>query len=211
MSNEPEHKHDPELLKAALYGDAISDKTEKIGRSLLVVGTMTLFVGAFDIKAKSAALIPLDFSKAPEALGVFLSMATLFLVISYVLRFATDLFNAREEWAKIDIQFELEKVHQATLNAKLADEEMYEHYRSMREDYGPDPEPWDEHLFEVSTEAKNKISKIEIALADKRMPKFLWMTRFMFFGLSPIVVAAFALSHSAQSLSKLFQAIISYG
>ena len=210
MGDTQERKHSPDALKAALYQDSVSEKTEKVGKTLLIVAALALLTGMFNIKAKSAALFPLDFTDSPETLGVLLSVLTLFLLLNYLLRFSSDFFRARETLAEIDIEIELKRVSEALRSAQLTEESFSEHEDAMHEGYGPDPEPWWEHYYDVSTSARKNITKIENYSGDKRASKFLWMARFMFFGFSPIFVALLALSHSGPSFEKFFHALFAY-
>lgn len=211
MAEDDDHKYDPEVLKEVLYKDAITEKTEKAGRTLLAVGTLTLVLGMYDIQATSSALIPLDFSKSPEALGVLFSVFNLFLLIGYILRFSTDVFRGKEDWALIDKQLHLAKVDRARRTARKIDEDLYNGEMQMNEQYAPLPEEWWEEAESAAREAKEKITIIEEQIGDRKAPQKLWMARFLFFGFSPIAVAVFALLHSGANLRSFIQTFIAYG
>jgi len=143
-------------------------------------------------------------------LGVFLSVLTLFLLISYTIRFFTDTFRARDDWAEIDIQLELEKEQKALRSARAYDEAEEYHSRSLMHVDGSEPCEVLVHSMKVSDSVRNRIVGIEGTLKDRAFPKFLWFVRFVFFGFSPIALAALALSHSGPNLEKFISAVFTY-
>jgi hypothetical protein len=99
--------------KRPLYGDILSERTEKTGRALLLVAIATLLVSVFNVSIKTIPGAPIDFSNQPAALEMFLAVINVGLLVAYGLRLGADYLRAKEEWVGLVKFFESKKTHEA--------------------------------------------------------------------------------------------------
>jgi hypothetical protein len=206
MSTSVEEQFNPDSLRATLYGEAFSEASQKNGRTLLVVATLTLITTVFDVDVKSTPLLPLDFSNHPESLLIFLAISNVALLVSYCIRAGSDLVRAAEEWAEAKKQIEIERIRRALESARDVDRAISEAEPSDR--YDPVIDDWWESYQEAANSGIEKIRALEARIARRRIPIAMRWSRLVFFGGLPLVAAVLALAHTWREVIEFVRAIL---
>lgn len=206
MADDIEEELDVKFIREALYGDAFSRGTDKVGRYLLVVATTTLITTVFNVVLKSTPLVPLDFSGQPDSLITFLAAANLALLINYTLRVTNDLLKAREDWANAQRFMDIERIKRARQSAQWTEEIVMSGDPSG--DPGPDADPWWEHYAETRDEAVRRIRMIQTRPNERRVAITTRWIRLVFLGGSPALIGVAALMHTWRNVWHFFQAIV---
>lgn len=192
--------------KEALYGEALSERTQKTGRVLILVGLATLMVSVFGVSVKNIPGFSLDFSRQPAALEMFLATLNLGLLVSYFLRAFTDYLRAREEWFELVTYLEDRRVKNAYAEAREADEKAERSARGEEEpDWGPDP--FYAHAYNIDDDAKQRIAKLEAQIGSRRLPRFVRHLRLWLLGNGPFVIGLLALLHTGGAAWKFLLAV----
>ncbi len=179
--------------KEPLYGETFSERTQKTGRNLLLVGVATLLVSVFEVSIKTFPTLSLDFSKQPDALEMFMAIINLGLLVAYVLRVSTDYLRAREDWSEFTKFFEARRVKKAFEEAHEADREIM---NSQYEGQEMDPDPWYEGAIEIEAKAKKRIAKLESQFGDRRIPRVMRHARLWLLGGGPFLIGFIAFVHT---------------
>jgi hypothetical protein len=124
-----------------LYGDPLRAETMRTGRHLIVASAVCAAVVLFEVRLQSTSLVPLDFGNRIDVLPMLLSLAVVLLLVSFVLRAATDLLRDRETTKLVVEYVEAQRVKAALRGARETEQEIAESDREYHE--GPsDPDPW---------------------------------------------------------------------
>lgn len=206
MADDIEDGFDPNVIREALYGNAFSEGTEKCGRNLLLIATVTLITAVFDVAVKSTPLVPLDFSKQPNSLIIFLAITNFALLISYILRALNDLLRANEDWAYAKKFIEIEHIRRARDSARAREEAEFSAEKRAREDNFIE-EYWEEYE-EAYDKHLARVRKIEAKLGNRMVPVFVRWIRLFFFGGLPILIGIAALIHTWENAFNFFQAVV---
>lgn len=207
MVDNTEEDFDISAIREALYGDAFSAGTEKSGRNLLIVATVTLVIAVYDVAVKSTPLVPLDFANQPDSLRIFLAAANIALLLNYILRASNDLLRTREEWATARKFIEFELIQRAHRSALEVEREI--NAQDPRSDrYNPVVEEWWEDYEATRDEALKRIKKIDSGLADRRFPIFIRWIRIFFFGGLPLLMGFTSLAHTWKDAVDFFRAVV---
>lgn len=209
MADEIERDFDANAIRKAIYGDAFSEGTEKSGRNLLLVATVSLVVSVFGVAVKSTPLVPLDFSNHPDSLITFLAITNIALLINYTLRVLNDFLRAREDWGTAKKFIEIERVSRELRLAQDTDEAIASGEPSPNGDYSFDDEWWEQ--FSVTRDkAKERIRKIEDRLAERRIPIFVRWIRLIFFGGLPLLIGFAALIHTWENALQFLKSVVGF-
>ncbi|MHA1571084.1 MAG: hypothetical protein ACTSWM_04635, partial [Alphaproteobacteria bacterium] len=208
MSEKIEDKEfDSHAIREALYGNAFSDGTEKSGRTLLLVATVTLIIAVFDVAVTSTPFVPLDFSGKPEGLVTFLAIANVALLINYMLRALSDLLRAKEDWAHAGKSIQMERVWRAEQEAANTEKEIMEADPS-REDYGETWDEWWENCSAIRDDALQKVREIDVQLGQRTFPIIMRWVRLIVLGGLPLLVGFAALGHTWENVVIFFLAVV---
>lgn len=189
--------------KKTLYGDALSERTEKTGRMLLLVALTTLSVSVFDVSIKTLPGTAIDFSNQPAALEMFLATINLGLIVAYGLRVSADFLRAREEGANLIRFFATRAADDAWRRARAVDESIADQER----DYDPDPDPWYERAIEIQEKESERIEEVEAKFGNRRLPKTIRHIRLWALGGAPLTIGLLALIHSGAAVREFALAI----
>ncbi|WP_334501382.1 hypothetical protein [Bradyrhizobium sp. AZCC 1678] len=191
-----------------LYGDPLRAETTRTGRHLIIASVVCAAAVLFKVNFQSTSLIPLDFGNRVDVLPMLLSLTVVLLLVSFVLRAATDVLRDREA-ARLVVEYvEAERVRAALQAARDTDEEIADGQREHEE--GPsDPDPWWEPYIEVRKAADAAVLKAEQRLGIRRLPRELRRARKILEVGVPIVFAALAIILSRASLDTFGAALIS--
>ena len=207
MADEIERDFDGNAIREAIYGDAFSAVTNKSGRNLLLVSTVTLVISVFDVAVKSTPLVPLDFSNNPDSLITFLAIINIAFLMNYALRASNDFLRARENWATAQKFFEIERINRARRVAQDTDEAIASGELSANGDYSFEDEWWEEYSV-TKEEAVRRIREIEDRIAERRIPIFVRWIRLIFFGGLPLLIGFTALTHTWENALQFLKAVI---
>lgn len=207
MADEIESDFDINAIREAIYGDAFSEGTEKSGRNLLLVATVTLVISVFGVTVKSTPLVPLDFSNNPDSLITFLAITNIALLINYALRALNDFLRAGEDWATAKKFIEIERINRAYRAAQDTEEAILSGEPSPEGDSSFDDELW-ERFSVTREEAVKRIREIEDRLAERRLPIFVRWIRLIFFGGLPLLVGFTALTHTWKNALDFLKAVV---
>lgn len=207
MADEIESDFDVNAIREAIYGDAFSEGTEKSGRNLLLVATVTLVISIFDVAVKSTPLVPLDFSNNPDSLITFLAITNIALLMNYALRASNDFLRAKEDWATAQKFIEIERIKRARRLAQDTDEAIASGEPPPNGDYSFDDEWWEE--FSVTREeAIERIREIEDRVAERRIPILVRWIRLIFFGGLPLLIGFVALTHTWENALHFVKVVV---
>ncbi len=162
--------------KEALYGDGLTERTQKTGRALTLVSLATLMVSVFDLSVEKIPAIPIDFSRQPAALSMFLGVLCIGLFGAYCLRLATDYLRTREESLELVTYLEGRRINNAWVEARKIDDEIYSHQYQEHQSF---PEPWEEHASQITKDAKKIMKRLESKIGDRKLPKIVRNIRLM--------------------------------
>lgn len=207
MADDIEEGFDISVIREAIYGNAFSEGTEKSGRNLLLVATVTLVTAVFEVAVKSTPLVPLDFSKQPDSLITFLAIANIALLINYTLKASNDLFRAREDWANARKFIQIERIRRAHLSAKETEKQILS-AQPHPDEFDLSPEPWWEEYHEVEEEGRTLIRNIEAGISNRRLPIIVRWIRLVFFGGLPVLTGLAALIHTWKTVLNFFLAVL---
>lgn len=191
-----------------LYGDPLRPETMRTSRQLIIASAVCAAVVLFEVRLQSTSLIPLDFGNRVDVLPMLLSLAVVLLLISFVLRAATDLLRERET-AKLVVEYiEGERVKAAERAARETDDSIAESEREDRDD-PMDPDPWWEQYIAVKDAADATVLKAEKRLGVRRLlPRQLRRARKILEVGVPIAFAALAIVLSRASVYTFGAALI---
>jgi hypothetical protein len=202
MADDDYRKLDPAALRANLYGDALTDATKKIGRNLLLVAVVTIFVHLFNVSLKSTPYVAIDFSQNPNALGILLAVTSFGLLVAFSLRAVTDILRARETWAEVQSHLLREKVFQAGEAARSIDDS-----EPNPNDDGSWLDPWWESYYEIREDAEKQLAQIRERIGRRQVPIIVWWTRLIVESSTPFCVGIVALVLSRSTFIDLVQAL----
>jgi len=191
--------------KAILYGEALSDKTLKAGRNLALVAVATLSVSVFNISLKAIPMLPLDFSKQPTALEMFLAVVNLALLGAFVLRAWPDLLRTREDWVDYVKFSERKRIKAAWTKA---DKEESKNMAEMSDDFQIEPDGWQKYVIDIEDAAEERITKLEAQFGDRKVPKAVRHARLWFFGAGPLLIGFIAFVHTSGRAWEFFLAVV---
>lgn len=191
--------------KEPLYGEALSERTQKTGRNLVLVAVATLLVSVFEVSIKTFPTLSLDFSKHPAALEMFIAVINLGLLMAYGLRVSTDYLRAREDWADLVKFFEKRRVTVAFAEARQADGQIAQ---SQYDEPEWDPEPWFEPAIRAEADAKKRIAMLETRLGDRRIPRAMRHARLWLLGAGPLLIGFIAFVHTRGPVWAFFRAVV---
>ena len=207
MADEIERDFDVNAIRDAIYGDAFSEGTEKSGRNLLLVATVTLVISVFGVAVKSTPLVPLDFSNHPDSLITFLAITNIALLMNYALRASNDFLRAREDWATAQKFIEIERIRRARRLAQDIDEAIASREPSPNEDYSFDDEWW-EGFSITREEAVVRIREIENRIVERSIPIFVRWIRLIFFGGLPLLIGFAAFTHTWENALHFVKVVV---
>ena len=207
MADEIESDFDVNAIREAIYGDAFSEGTEKSGRNLLLVATVTLVISIFDVAVKSTPLVPLDFSNNPDSLITFLAIINIAFLMNYALRASNDFLRAREDCATAQKFIEIERINRARRVAQDTDEAIASGEPSADGDYSFEDEWWEEYSV-TKEEAVRRIREIEDRIAERRIPIFVRWIRLIFFGGLPLLIGFAALTHTWENALHFVKVVV---
>lgn len=207
MADEIERDFDANAIREAIYGDAFSEGTEKSGRNLLLVATVTLVISVFGVAVKSTSLVPLDFSNHPESFITFLAITNIALLMNYALRASNDFLRAGEDWATAKKFIEIERIKRARRLAQDTEEAIMSGQPSPNGNNSFDDEWWEEFSV-IREEAIERIREIEDRLAERRLPISVRWIRLFFFGGLPLLIGFAALTHTWENALDFLKAVV---
>ena len=193
-----------------LYGDPLRSETMRAGRQLIIASAVCAAVVLFKVRLQSTSLVPLDFGNRVDVLPMLLSLAVVLLLVSFILRAATDLLRERET-AKLVVEYvEGERVQAAKRAVQETEEGIAQSEREAYEDRpDSDPDPWWEPYVAVKEAADAAVLKAEERLGIRRLPRQLRRARSILEVGVPIVFAALAIILSRASVYAFGAAIVS--
>ena len=207
MADEIERDLDVNAIREAIYGDAFSEGTEKSGRNLLLVATVTLVISVFGVAVKSTTLVPLDFANYPDSLITFLAITNIAFLMNYALRASNDFLRAGEDWATARKFIEIERIKRAYRAAQDTEKAILSGEPPPNGDYSFDDEWWGK--FSVTREeAVKRIREIEGRLAERRIPIFVRWIRLIYFGGLPLLIGFAALTHTWENALDFLNAVV---
>ncbi|WP_155255209.1 hypothetical protein [Bradyrhizobium elkanii] len=212
--NSPEIDASSEKLTSSflegLYGDPLRSETMRTGRQLIIASAVCAAVVLFNVRLQSTSLIPLDFGNRIDVLPMLLALAVMLLLLSFVLRAATDLLRERET-AKLVVEYiEGERVKAAERAAQETEESIAQSEREYREGRpDSDPDPWWEPYIAVKEAADAAVLKAEKRLGIRRLPRHLRQALKTLEVSVPIVFAALAIVLSRASVYTFGAALVS--
>lgn len=185
MSDQDIETIDYGTLRKALYGDMLSDKTEKSARHLLIVAAATLLVSVFQVSLRTTAIIPIDFSQEPDGLVMFLAAANTVLLAAFLIRLLPDLLRTREEWAFAAKIVEQEKILRAEAAARAVDKQIAGNDPNGA-DYGMEPDDWWQNYIATRDEAMAQMQRLQDRIEDRGISTtFRFVRLFVAVWLSP--------------------------
>jgi hypothetical protein len=214
VSDDPDKDASSEKLTSSflegLYGDPLRPETMRTSRQLIIASAVCAAVVLFKVRLQSTSLIPLDFGNRVDVLPMLLSLAVVLLLISFVLRAATDLLRERET-AKLVVEYiEEERVKAAERAARETEEGIAESEREYHDGPSSDPDPWWEPYIAVKEAADAAVLKAEKRLGVRRLlPRQVRRARKILEVGVPIVFAALAIVLSRASMYTFGAALIS--
>jgi hypothetical protein len=205
--NETEGKKAPEVtFLEALYGDPLRAETMRTGRYLVIASSICMAVVLFKVRLQSTSLIPLDVGERVDVLPMLLSIAVLLLLLSFLLRATTDLLHDRETALLVTRYIENERVEAAEKSARETDDSIAEGQREEVE--GPyEPDPWWEPYMKVKEAADAAVSRAEMRVGIRSLPRGVRLTRKVLEFAVPLVSAVIALVLSRGFLGTFFGAL----
>jgi hypothetical protein len=207
MSDQDIEKIDYSTLRKALYGDMLSDKTEKSARTLLIVAAATLLVSVFQVSLKSTAIIPVEFSKENDGLVMFLAAANAVLFAAFVIRLLPDLLRTREEWAFAAKIVEQEKILRAEAAARAVDQQIAENDPGG-ENYGREPDDWWQDYIATTDEAMAQMQRLQDRIEDRRISITFRFVRLILQCVFPLLVSITAFLHTADDAWRFIRAVV---
>jgi hypothetical protein len=207
MTDVKPEKIDYRALRQALYGELLSDKTEKAARNLLIVATATLLVSVFEVSFKPTPLFPFDFTKAPNALAMFLSAANIVLLSAFLVRLLPDILRAREEWAFAAKIIEQERIERAHAAAKAVEDQISANDPNGP-DYGFDPEDWWQNFIDAREEGLAQMDRLQKRIEDRRISIGVRHVRLLTLCAFPVLVGGAAFWHTASAAWRFVQAVV---
>lgn len=210
MSETTIHKIDTDAIRQGLYGDALSDRTEKLGARLSVVGIATLITSVFDVRATSTSLIPLDFSNHQDTLVTFLAVINSAMLVGYCIRMTNDVLRTNNEWATIRKFIALEQINRAYREAREVDDEVMAGEVDENDGYQDWNEEWWEEYLAIKERAEGRIKAIEDELVDRRIPIAVRWVKIIVFSSFPILVGVAALAHTWRNIVDFLIAIATF-
>lgn len=193
--------------KEPLYGDIFSERTQKTARNLLLVAVATLLISVFEVGIKTIPSLPLEFSKQPATLEIFIAVINLGLLMAYAMRVTTDCLRAREEWADFVRFFLARRVRDEFVKARQADDEMMANQPGYDEPEF-DPEPWYENAIITEAEAKKRLAKLESQFGDRKVPRAVRHARLWLLGGGPLLIGFIAFVHTSGSVLDFILAVV---
>lgn len=146
-----------------LYGNALTEKTEKIGNKLIFLSAITIIISTYDIRINSIPFINIPIGHEFSKIGAILSFFSLFLFSAYVINAASDYLRAKENWRKSLLYFAQEKKDFAQSNYRRIEDEVYSeenrHQRSTTH--------WEEDLEKIITEVNDLTDKIQKEIQNR--------------------------------------------
>jgi hypothetical protein len=207
MSDQDIEKIDYSTLRKALYGDMLSDKTEKSARTLLIVAAATLLVSVFQVSLKSTAIIPVELSKENDGLVMFLAAANAVLFAAFVIRLLPDLLRTREEWAFAAKIVEQEKILRAEAAARAVDQQIAENDPGG-ENYGREPDDWWQDYIATTDEAMAQMQRLQDRIEDRRISITFRFVRLILQCVFPLLVSITAFLHTADDAWRFIRAVV---
>lgn len=107
-----------------LYGDPLRSDTMRTGRHLVIASAICAAVVLFKVRLQSTGLVPVNFGERVDVLPMLLSFTVVLLLVSFVLRAATDLLRERETTKLVVEYIEAERVEAARQSAQETDREI---------------------------------------------------------------------------------------
>jgi hypothetical protein len=209
VTEETEEKQTAEVITRfleALYGDPLRTETMRTGRYLVIASSICMAVVLFKVRLQSTSLIPLDFGDRVEVLPMLLSIAVLLLLLSFLLRAATDVFRDREAGLLVTRYIENERVKGAEKSAQETEDDIAQ--GQHEEQYGPsEPDPWWEPYQTIREAADAAVSKAETRIGVRSIPRRLRGVRKILEIAVPVVFAVVALVLSWASLGTFVAAL----
>jgi hypothetical protein len=192
----------------ALYGDPLRAETMRTARHLIIASAISIAVVLFKVRLQSTSLIPIDFGDRVDVLPMLLALTVLMLLLSFLVRAATDLLQDREAAILVTRYIERERTSAAEAASRQTDREIA---RAQEEDRdGPfEPDPWWEPYYEIREASDKAVSKAEERVGVRRLPRsFRQVRKWTEVGV-PIVVGAVSLFLSKSSLLAFAIALVS--
>lgn len=150
--------------QAHLYGNALTEKTEKIGNKLIFLSAITIIISTYDIRINSIPFINIPIGNEFSKIGAILSFFSLFLFFAYAINAASDYLRAKENWRKSLLYFAQEKKDFAQSNYKRIEDEIYSeenrHQRSTTD--------WEEELEKIIDEVNAITDKIQAEIQNRK-------------------------------------------
>jgi hypothetical protein len=162
----------------------------------------------FNVRLQPTSLLPIDFGSRADVLPMLISLAVLLLLLSFLLRAATDLLRDREAAILITRYIENERVEAVKNAAQETEDSIVDSEREYHE--GPsEPDPWWEPYYNIKEAADAAVSKAEARIGIRRLPRELRRVRKILEIMVPIAFAAVALVLSRASLVTFATALAS--
>ena len=148
----------------------------------------------------------MDFGDRVDVLPMLLSVAVLLLLLSFLLRAATDVFRDREAGLLVTRYIESERVKAAEKSALSTEQDIAQ--GQHEEQYGPsEPDPWWEPYQNIKEAADAAVSKAETRIGVRSNPRRLRGVRKILEMAVPLMFAVVALVISRASLGTFVAAL----